>query len=297
MRCLGARLILPPGGLDIIHSVKASRGLQSSKIAPYFESDGLERESDMDISDGGVSDEDWEDRSTRFTVKKSREGADRSRIRKAGKMSQVNRISRVGCKPVLQDQEAYQSQYLAFKVRPPAGEIASDGSESQSRPGQEGCCSCSPCSGCKTRKCECKAAGGLCGPNCGCKASKCANRETLEVEADPSAVATANQMEVAEALAHIGVAKDWGRVDDKGDSSEGCTGKLEGAWVADASTMRAQQVLAFHGATVLDNAWRESRQLEQGQLAPETSDGCERDIPVRRKPLVDIGNKKVCWCI
>ncbi|CAN1340977.1 Kinesin-like protein KIN-4C [Linum perenne] len=39
------------------------------------------------------------------------------------------------------------------------------------------CCSCSRKSFCKTTKCECLAAGGMCGASCGCSASKCSNRD------------------------------------------------------------------------------------------------------------------------
>ncbi|KAJ6808003.1 kinesin-like protein KIN-4C [Iris pallida] len=41
----------------------------------------------------------------------------------------------------------------------------------------EGCCSCSKYSSCKTKKCECRAAGSTCGTSCGCVSNKCANRE------------------------------------------------------------------------------------------------------------------------
>ncbi|CAN0873449.1 Kinesin-like protein KIN-4C, partial [Linum grandiflorum] len=47
------------------------------------------------------------------------------------------------------------------------------------------CCSCSRNSFCKTTKCECLAAGGICGPSCGCSKRKCSNR-------DPAAHAMVN---------------------------------------------------------------------------------------------------------
>lgn len=40
------------------------------------------------------------------------------------------------------------------------------------------CCSCSKKSLCKTSKCECRAAVGICGTGCGCAAAKCSNRGT-----------------------------------------------------------------------------------------------------------------------
>lgn len=42
------------------------------------------------------------------------------------------------------------------------------------------CCTCSKSSSCKTNKCQCRSAGGLCGPSCGCVASKCTNRDETE---------------------------------------------------------------------------------------------------------------------
>ncbi|CAI0417548.1 unnamed protein product [Linum tenue] len=54
------------------------------------------------------------------------------------------------------------------------------------------CCSCSKRSLCKTTKCECRAAGGVCGGSCGCSASKCNNR-------DPAAYANVNSAEPGEA--------------------------------------------------------------------------------------------------
>ncbi|XP_038978925.1 kinesin-like protein KIN-4C [Phoenix dactylifera] len=39
------------------------------------------------------------------------------------------------------------------------------------------CCSCSQISFCKTKKCECQAAGSPCTTSCGCIPSRCSNRE------------------------------------------------------------------------------------------------------------------------
>ncbi|KDP41481.1 hypothetical protein JCGZ_15888 [Jatropha curcas] len=39
------------------------------------------------------------------------------------------------------------------------------------------CCTCSRYSLCKTQKCQCRAAKGICGTSCGCVPSKCSNRE------------------------------------------------------------------------------------------------------------------------
>lgn len=46
------------------------------------------------------------------------------------------------------------------------------------------CCSCSKYSSCKTTKCECRAALGICGPSCGCSAIKCSNRQGVMVGGD-----------------------------------------------------------------------------------------------------------------
>ncbi|KAF5740148.1 chromosome-associated kinesin KIF4B [Tripterygium wilfordii] len=48
------------------------------------------------------------------------------------------------------------------------------------------CCSCSKRSLCKTTKCGCLAAGGICGTSCGCAASKCTNREVFVANAGGS---------------------------------------------------------------------------------------------------------------
>ncbi|GAA0144720.1 microtubule binding motor protein [Lithospermum erythrorhizon] len=44
------------------------------------------------------------------------------------------------------------------------------------------CCSCSKQSSCKTRKCECRAAKGLCRISCGCESTRCSNRVRVSTE-------------------------------------------------------------------------------------------------------------------
>lgn len=39
------------------------------------------------------------------------------------------------------------------------------------------CCSCSKVSLCKTSRCECRAASGICGLSCSCEPTRCSNRE------------------------------------------------------------------------------------------------------------------------
>ncbi|CAH1454168.1 unnamed protein product [Lactuca virosa] len=43
------------------------------------------------------------------------------------------------------------------------------------------CCTCSKSSSCKTMKCQCRAAEGMCSASCGCNPKKCSNRETVVV--------------------------------------------------------------------------------------------------------------------
>lgn len=46
------------------------------------------------------------------------------------------------------------------------------------------CCSCSKKSLCKTMKCECRLADGICGTSCGCDPVKCSNRESTLTQQD-----------------------------------------------------------------------------------------------------------------
>ncbi|TXG52671.1 hypothetical protein EZV62_021840 [Acer yangbiense] len=46
------------------------------------------------------------------------------------------------------------------------------------------CCTCSKSSSCKTTKCQCRAALGLCGTSCGCASNKCSNREAATLKMD-----------------------------------------------------------------------------------------------------------------
>ncbi|KAG1326988.1 kinesin-like protein KIN-4C [Cocos nucifera] len=57
-------------------------------------------------------------------------------------------------------------------------EISSEeGKPKVEKNGFDQCCSCSRSSFCKTKKCECRAAGRICTASCGCIPSKCSNRE------------------------------------------------------------------------------------------------------------------------
>ncbi|OAE24282.1 hypothetical protein AXG93_1052s1050 [Marchantia polymorpha subsp. ruderalis] len=156
-------------------------------------------------------------------------------------------------------------------------------------------CSCGRSSGCKTNKCECKAAGGLCGSGCGCKAGKCNNREALEVEEEPSSVANSVQMEMAETVASVGVDQTQRRFNDPGETGKPSSGVEVGEHV----TKRAERLLAVHVATLLESAWKEETQNAEVQEEVDYRDASRdgEDEVVAKKPqrraLKDIGNTKV----
>ncbi|KAJ8762575.1 hypothetical protein K2173_008014 [Erythroxylum novogranatense] len=52
------------------------------------------------------------------------------------------------------------------------------------KPASEACCMCSKMSLCKTMKCQCRAAGGVCSATCGCSSVKCSNRVAAMVKLD-----------------------------------------------------------------------------------------------------------------
>lgn len=104
-------------------------------------------EGEQDAEDG--SDSDWVESSKKIATKRSKAAA-------LLKPKSDDISGEVNIKPEMPSEEG----------RP---EIEKNG------PGL--CCSCSKVSSCKTRKCECRAAGSICGCYCGCVSSKCANRE------------------------------------------------------------------------------------------------------------------------
>ncbi|XP_020091220.1 kinesin-like protein KIN-4C isoform X1 [Ananas comosus] len=104
-------------------------------------------EGEQDAEDG--SDSDWVESSKKIATKRSKAAA-------LLKPKSDDISGEVNIKPEMPSEEG----------RP---EIEKNG------PGL--CCSCSKVSSCKTRKCECRAAGSICGGYCGCVSSKCANRE------------------------------------------------------------------------------------------------------------------------
>lgn len=159
-------------------------------------------------------------------------------------------------------------------------------------------CKCSQSSGCKTKKCECKAAGGLCGTQCGCSSVKCNNREAVAMEEEQSfSLAYPIQMEVAQALASPRVDKNCRRLHDQGAAGQLVQGGEPFIHVVTEEehvTKRVDRDLAVHGASLLESAWRDELQ-ETADLRGQDADAVE-DAPTkktRRRPLQDIGNK-VC---
>lgn len=120
------------------------------------------------------------------------------------------------------------------------------------------CCSCSKLSSCKTKKCECRAAGGICGSSCGCLPSKCANKED-------------SSRKVTDETSHA-------ELSEGGGSGSSC-GSLED---------EKNKELISHGSMLLQNALSER---------PTTIEEEHRKNVHPRKPLSDIGNTVVCFIL
>lgn len=148
-----------------------------------------------------------------------------------------------------------------------------------------GCCSCNQRSGCKTKKCECKAAGGFCGFQCGCKAGRCANRvEKASVEVAPTA-----SNEMAQAMACLRVESPQQRA-NQGE-------------IVSVQSPHTEQGLVKKAAMLLDTAWKERTQSpdsseENTESGAKISSGAQAgnwklEVGSKRprRPLSDIGNK------
>lgn len=72
-------------------------------------------------------------------------------------------------------------------------EISCEEAKPEVNKGIDQCCSCSKNSFCKTKKCECRAAGSTCNVSCGCISSKCSNREggLIDIASDETSHAQA----------------------------------------------------------------------------------------------------------
>lgn len=162
-------------------------------------------------------------------------------------------------------------------LAPTRGEIV----EAKSRPDSPLCCSCSRSSGCKTSKCACKAAGSLCGLNCGCLSKKCANRGSGLEEGDAA--------EVAEAIETLKLDKEIRNVQR---TQIECDQIVADAFIKKEDVQRAEQVLAKHGAAVLENVWTD--ELETVGSAAKSGHTVDGNFhPGKgnfRRPLSDIGN-------
>ncbi|WCJ42628.1 Kinesin-like protein KIN-4C [Euphorbia peplus] len=80
------------------------------------------------------------------------------------------------------DESALRPKKRAYKKRTSRSESASSAEVRIESEGGVLCCTCSKYSLCKTSKCQCRSAKGVCGPSCGCIASKCSNREEENAE-------------------------------------------------------------------------------------------------------------------
>ena len=167
------------------------------------------------------------------------------------------------------------------------------------------CCSCNQSSGCKTKKCECKAGGGHCGALCSCKAERCANRE--ELAAPESEVTDASSSSPGEEFqgsipASFEIAQsETSPVRDGTERRLSLVGILDeveaGARRAERAMAAERAAMAAEAAALLDNAWKEgtSPVRESGHhCAGNLGSGEESEIEerVRRRPLSDLGNIK-----
>lgn len=167
------------------------------------------------------------------------------------------------------------------------------------------CCSCSPWSGCKTKKCSCKAMGGFCGPHCGCKVGRCANRwEIAAVEAPGFSVIgmPPGQSEMAAAMAGLRV--DSPRVFDQlstppTSGSIPSRGGVNSEGDQSIPSPETERAMVKEVVNLLDSAWKDSL---HDSVSPEdeTNFGERKDSEVGtkrpRRPLSDIGNNKV-WAL
>lgn len=116
------------------------------------------------------------------------------------------------------------------------------------------CCSCGRSSSCKTNKCECRVAGGMCGESCACVPTKCVNRDNGVIKKTEDS----SQSEITE--------------------NGGKNNFHDAACIDDIEKNKA---LASHGAKLLQSALKE-----------KPVEGIDDDI-MQRKPLSDIGNTQV----
>ncbi|CAM6127040.1 unnamed protein product [Calypogeia fissa] len=280
---------------------KVGRDQTSNKYARRNEmSDSSEGELDMDTD----SDEEWTEDAERQAVKRNRSfigGFRISQSHTSKSMSIDPKLSSGSPHGQLHHNQEQESLGAYRASQPSSGEtVLDDHNEDKGKePRLYQCsCTCSQSSGCKTKKCECKAAGGLCGTQCGCNSVKCNNREAVAMEEEQSfSLADPIQMEVAQAVASAGVDKNCGRLHDQqseaGQLVQGGESPVHIVTEEEHVTKRADRELAVHGASLIESAWNHHELQENADVRLPDADAGD-DGPTkktRRRPLKDIGNK------
>lgn len=184
--------------------------------------------------------------------------------------------------------------------------------EENSKPGLTSagslCCSCSSWSGCKTKKCACKAAGGFCGSQCGCNVGRCANR--WEVVTSDTTGFSANELigpaqtEMASAMASLRVDSSPHQLGTPPISRNisYIGGVKSDGDLSIPSDVDAERDLVKRAVTVLDSAYKESLHAsfspedrqDSGEMIHVGTGRRDSEVGSKRprRPLSDIGNNK-----
>ncbi|KAF5746767.1 kinesin-like protein BC2 [Tripterygium wilfordii] len=137
--------------------------------------------SESEHSDTDATDEDWVEHSEMDVADE-----DSVRPRKQGR----KRVSRTRGRSIVEDindGENLNQDSSSDGVNVVAGEAATGI-----------CCTCSKTSLCKTKKCDCRAAGGTCGISCGCVDTRCSNRDASAEVVESRHLETAEVPEMEE---------------------------------------------------------------------------------------------------
>ncbi|KAJ8640473.1 hypothetical protein MRB53_017167 [Persea americana] len=199
---------------------------------------------DMDISDSDqsdLSDADWEENEQGKAGDNSFEA--RKRLRR-------KRRSKTDAHPT----ETSASEDAAKHEILNSENIGEEEAHKNEMPTSALCCTCGRNSSCKTNKCGCRAAGGMCGETCACARTKCANRENGVIQKTEESL----QLEMTKNGGND-IFHDAASIDD----------------------IEKNKALASHGARLLQSALKEK---------PVEVNG---DDATQRKPLSDIGNTKL----
>ncbi|CAK9197574.1 unnamed protein product [Sphagnum troendelagicum] len=256
---------------------------KGSRWTNQLESD-QEWDSDLELSEG-ESDEDWLDvqrmraaRKIRAGTSGAQEAAHKPLVKR--KLSGSSSDGEGASKKPLRDMDSFARNHAADNTQ------LTEQQPTASLNGQ--CCSCSQSSGCKTKKCACKAAGALCGPECRCKLERCANRggESMMMP-DAAGALGSSQGDSA-----IGISPIWEEGEHR--SHVGILDEVE------AGARRAERAMVSQAASLLETACKDvmrngdERQgglQEEEQLVPGEEDG--EKVQARRRPLADVGNIKL----